>query len=74
LGRGLQGVQSRLDKLKDVDSPAYQRLFVNKNNKSNDNDNNHKNVDKESLTPSIEILRRIRWDPSLSSSDFFVTE
>ena len=36
LGRGLRGVQRRLEKLKDPDSAAYERLFVqNKNNNNN---------------------------------------
>ena len=36
LGRGLGGVQARLSKLRDVNSPAYERLFV----QSEDNNDN----------------------------------
>ena len=75
LGRGLRGVQSRLDKLTDVNSPAYIRLFVeNGNHKHMTNTLQNENTSNksQSLTPAIEILRRIRWDTTLISSDFSI--
>jgi uncharacterized protein (UPF0248 family) len=73
LGRGLRGVESRLEKLKDVNSPAYERLFANKqrsvDEKQQDNEESFK---KEKLVPAGEILRRIQWDYTLSSSDFSI--
>lgn len=36
LGRGVRGVQARLEKLGDVSSPAYTRLFVRPNNRRGD--------------------------------------
>lgn len=77
LGRGLRGVQARVDKLTDIDTPAYQRLFsTNKkttedstttpNKTTTDNDSNKK------LTPAKEIMRRIRWDLNLVPDDFTV--
>ena len=75
LGRGLRGVQSRLRKLQDVNSPAYTRLFVNGDN--NNSNKASKNDETESekrpaLVPAMEVLRRIRWDTTLTASDFSV--
>ena len=63
LGRGLRGVKSRLEKLTDVNSAAYARLFGG-------DDVDVKKGGK--LTPAKEILRRIRWDGTLNSRDFSV--
>ena len=65
LGRGLHGVESRMKKISDVNSPAYSRLFgvskpLNEESKS------------KGLTPVKEILRRIQWDPTLDASLFTV--
>lgn len=67
LGRGLNGVTSRLKKISDVDSAAYRRLFVDGNHPKNSNNNNDDDDDKSSskLTPVKEVLRRIQWDSAL---------
>jgi uncharacterized protein (UPF0248 family) len=65
LGRGLRGVESRLTKLSNVDSPAYQRLFCHSTNDEQD-------VRTTKLVPAGEILRRIQWDHSLVESDFSI--
>jgi uncharacterized protein (UPF0248 family) len=65
LGRGLNGVTARLDKLKDVNSPAYERLFAQGKTQKEDETNK-----KSKLVPVSEVLRRIQWDYSLSASDF----
>lgn len=64
LGRGLRGVDSRLSKLRDVNSPAYLRLF--------DKEQVMSSTQKEKLTPAKEVMRRIQWDTRLSPSDFTV--
>lgn len=69
LGRGLRGVGARLDKLKDIDSPAYERLFVHHRNPQISDDSTES---KGKLTPAMEVLRRIRWDGTLSQSDFTI--
>lgn len=72
-GRGLRGVEQRLTKLKDLNSPAYQRLFVSKAD-----DQYHSataattTTTKTKLVPASEVIRRIQWDFSLSPSDFFI--
>lgn len=71
LGRGLRGVQERLKKLRDVNSSAYERLFV-KENHSNGAPDFDNLPEKTKLVPVSEILRRIQWDYSLSSSDFSI--
>ena len=71
LGRGLRGVQERLKKLRDVNSSAYERLFV-KENHSNGASDFDSMPEKTKLVPVSEILRRIQWDYSLSSSDFSI--
>jgi len=79
LGRGVRGVERRIEKLSDVNSSAYQRLFVEGNDNDNDKDNekNKDGVDRSSskpkkLVPSSEVLRRIEWDYQLDERDFFV--
>lgn len=64
LGRGLRGVEARLAKLNDVNSPAYIRLVAK--------DAVQKVDVKGKLTPAKEVMRRIRWDITLSPSDFTV--
>jgi uncharacterized protein (UPF0248 family) len=66
LGRGMHGVEARMKKITNVDSPAYRRLFGGENN--NDTDENSSNK----LTPVKEVLRRIQWDPTLDSSSFSI--
>ena len=74
LGRGLNGVKSRLMKLKDVDSKAYERLFSNKDDtglsKERDKDYGASEDSKTKLVPAGQILQRIEFDYMLSSSDF----
>jgi len=74
LGRGLHGVQSRLAKLKDVDSPAYMRLFANKHHDRSSLDEGEEGgrIEKAKLVPVSEVLRRIEWDYSLPSEKFSV--
>jgi uncharacterized protein (UPF0248 family) len=68
LGRGLNGVQARLSKLKDVDSPAYERLFSQKSPKQQD----QPEASKEKLVPASEVLRRVQWDYMLKAEDFSI--
>ena len=71
LGRGLRGVQARLSKLQDVDSAAYQRLFVAKHQLPAvpaAGDDPHK----PKLMPAGEVLRRIQWDHSLDEQNFSI--
>jgi uncharacterized protein (UPF0248 family) len=73
LGRGLRGVENRLAKLQDVDSAAYERLFAKEQPKSKKRfDDASEEAKKEKLIPAGEILRRIQWDYTLSSSDFSI--
>ena len=88
LGRGLRGIQMRLNKLTDVNSPAYERLFcsgkqrqlmstftyggVTGNFNLNMEEDDCETVTTEKLTPAKDILRRIQWDASLTSSDFIL--
>lgn len=76
LGRGLRGVESRLAKLRDTNSAAYQRLFVQqqhgKNKKLSEEDSNSPSSKSSKLVPASEVLRRIQWDYALSPSDFFI--
>lgn len=67
LGRGLRGVESRITKLNDVNSFAYQRLYVGQASIA-------KEEDREStkLTPAKEVMRRIQWDYGLDPNDFMV--
>lgn len=70
LGRGLRGVESRIAKLKDVNSPAYRRLFV-ENKFTVDLDVEDDKASKK-LTPANEVMRRIKWDDVLNPDDFSV--
>lgn len=77
LGRGLRGVEARLEKLRDVESSAYARLFGGDGGEEDDKETSGGEHDggegsKEKLTPSGEVLRRIRWDVSLTPADFSV--
>ena len=72
LGRGLQGVKARLAKLRDVNSPAYERLFAQGNNKVDGGNDDCDSAEKTKLVPVQEVLRRIQWDYSLSSADFSI--
>ena len=70
LGRGLRGIEARLDKLKDVESPAYERLFAG--GKHNTDTTDELETKGGKLTPAMEVLRRIRWDGTLVPGDFTV--
>jgi len=63
LGRGIRGVETRLSKLQDVSSPAYERLFAQTEDLPEP---------KEKLVPVSEVLRRVEWDYMLSPSDFSI--
>lgn len=71
LGRGLNGVIARKKKLKNVDSPAYKRLFIG-NDKNNSNKNEDEEDSQKKLIPVLEVLRRIKWDTSLNTNDFTI--
>jgi uncharacterized protein (UPF0248 family) len=73
LGRGLRGVESRIKKLTNVESTAYARLFGGNDVDVDQNDTINTSSDKSSkLTPVKEVLRRIKWDPTLTSSSFSI--
>lgn len=72
LGRGLQGVKSRLDKLTDVDSSAYIRLFGGNGVAAAVDSNDDGDEKGDRLVPAKEVLRRIQWDYSLPEADFSV--
>lgn len=78
LGRGLRGVEARLSKLRDVNSPAYDRLFAqgSNNNQKMHGDGGEEGDDdvteKKKLVPVSEVIRRIQWDYSLDSKDFSI--
>jgi uncharacterized protein (UPF0248 family) len=67
LGRGLHGVESRIKKLSDVNSPAYSRLFGASSQQHQEGEEKSKG-----LTPVKEILRRIQWDPTLDGNEFTI--
>lgn len=69
LGRGLRGVESRIAKLRDVNTPAYARLFVKSGQDTSEEGATEKT---EKLVPVKEVLRRIQWDYSLNEEDFFM--
>ena len=72
LGRGLRGVETRLSKLKDVNSMAYGRLFCDqKSDNCSGSLADPPSYDKK-LIPVSEVLRRIKWDDSLLAVDFSV--
>jgi len=68
LGRGLRGVEARLKKLRNVNTPAYERLFAQGSNMDQQDDT----AEKKKLIPVSEILRRVQWDYSLSAPDFSI--
>lgn len=70
LGRGLRGVESRLSKIRDVNSAAYQRLFVEQT--ECDNDESDMEQKKEKLIPAGEVIRRVKWDYQLDEKDFSI--
>jgi len=85
LGRGLRGIQARLEKILDTDSSAYSRLFTDSSregiDRDNDDDNHYGDDDhsmpldkskKNKLSSASEVLNRIRWDPQLNPTDFSV--
>jgi uncharacterized protein (UPF0248 family) len=69
LGRGLHGVESRIKKLSDVNSPAYSRLFGASSLHHSTAAEEEKS---KGLTPVKEILRRIQWDPTLNGNEFTI--
>ncbi len=75
LGRGLNGVAARKKKISNVDSTAYQRLFVKEKGKiklgSIDQEVEQEREDSK-LVPVMEVLRRIQWDNGLDGNDFTV--
>jgi len=71
LGRGLQGVKSRLSKLNDINSPAYVRMFA-KSGFTETHDEEEENGKADRLIPVKEVLRRIQWDDTLSEEHFSV--
>lgn len=62
LGRGIRGVEMRLEKIQDVDSAAYLRLF----------DGSPPEEKAAKLIPCSEVLRRIKYDYRLDPADFSV--
>ena len=84
LGRGLRGVEKRLSKLKDVNSPAYQRLFVTgspsrtgprEQQPESESEDAAAAVTRRTTTkliPVSEVIRRIRYDVSLPTDKFSI--
>ena len=70
LGRGMRGVEARLAKLKDLSSPAYERLFAS--GKNNNQEEAAGSTTKPKLVPAGEVLRRVQWDYMLDASDFSI--
>eukprot|EP00980_Cylindrotheca_fusiformis_P031352 scaffold26216_cov191-Cylindrotheca_fusiformis.AAC.1 len=71
LGRGLRGVEARLNKLQDVNSPAYERLFARGNKQQLQlQQQDEEACEKTKLVPAREVLRWIEFDHQLSASDF----
>ncbi|GKY93065.1 hypothetical protein MPSEU_000274800 [Mayamaea pseudoterrestris] len=64
VGRGLRGVEQRLEKLKNVNHAAYQRLFKT----TMSSVGSQQPAEKPKLVPVTEVIRRIKW--SLDPSDF----
>ena len=71
LKRGIGGCISRLKKLQDPETSAYEQLFVKGGRKSSD-DATNKLAKTVSLRPFNECLERIHWDYTLNSKDFTV--
>eukprot|EP00566_Odontella_aurita_P012733 CAMPEP_0113547322 /NCGR_PEP_ID=MMETSP0015_2-20120614/12291_1 /TAXON_ID=2838 /ORGANISM="Odontella" /LENGTH=470 /DNA_ID=CAMNT_0000447863 /DNA_START=130 /DNA_END=1542 /DNA_ORIENTATION=+ /assembly_acc=CAM_ASM_000160 len=69
LGRGLRGVEARLDKITDINSAAYARLFVEEDDTKSINGSTPQGG---KLTPAKEVLRRIRWDGTLDQDAFAI--
>jgi len=67
LGRGLRGVESRILKLNDVNSQAYQRSFVRQEDVEKEG-----GAPSQKLMPANEVMKRIKWDYSLDPNDFIV--
>ena len=67
LGRGLRGVESRMAKLNDVNSQAYQRSFVKEGSVEKEGE-----ASSQKLMPANEVMGRIKWDYSLDPNDFTV--
>ena len=53
-----------------MNSQAYARLFAGRR-KPEEDENDEKNINNK-LIPAIEVLRRVRWDYALTTSDFTV--
>jgi len=75
LGRGLRGVEGRISKLKDVNSMAYQRLFVGEHGQKSQSQSQSEggsstNDSDNKLTPASEVMKRIKWDHGLNPDDF----
>jgi uncharacterized protein (UPF0248 family) len=70
MGRGIRGVEMRLAKLKDVNSKAYERLFSGQ--RASIDDDEISKFEKKKLMPASEVLRRIKWDSSLTPADFSI--
>lgn len=72
LGRGVRGVEKRIEKLKDVDSPAYKRMFVGDKDGESDQSSDNQQQGSKKLVPSSEVLRRVEWDYQLDEKDFSI--
>ena len=73
ISRGLRGVEARLAKLKNVQSSAYQRLFVEQtHNREDEDDATTATIKKQKLMPAGEVVRRIKWDYHLDEKDFSI--
>lgn len=70
LGRGLSGTKLRLEKLTNINSPAYQRLFLN--NIDDEGESGSSKDSSKRLTPVKDILHRIQWDYTLDSKEFSI--
>jgi uncharacterized protein (UPF0248 family) len=68
LGRGLRGVECRLEKLNDVNSFAYTRLFAQQGLREREQND----IQPRKLMPAREVLRRVLWDDALCESDFTI--
>jgi uncharacterized protein (UPF0248 family) len=77
LGRGLRGVELRLEKLKNVNSPAYQRLFVENKRKKDSKLDDHDDDSiprscRPKFVPVSDVLRRFQYDSTLNPADFSI--
>jgi uncharacterized protein (UPF0248 family) len=72
LGRGLRGVEKRLAKLKDVESSAYQRLFVSTQPNDFCQVSSLEKLDAKKLTAVSEVIRRVKYDDSIPTDRFSV--